>query len=152
MFGFKKQKQEMIAVCSGESHPICDSPDPAFAQKILGDGYLIHPRDTKIVSPVNGEVVAAFYTNHAFGIKSNDGSEILIHIGLESAALAGQGIESFVKQGDKVTKGQLIAEVDFKLFESKGICSDVMVIFTDGKTCPKMKSRQVIAGEDMLGG
>ncbi len=98
-------------------------PDPVFSDKVLGDGCAVIPdeSDGKIYSPIDGQISSVAETNHAYGISSDDGLEILVHFGLETVGLKGEGFKSYVKTGDKVKAGDLIAEVDMKLLKEKGI-------------------------------
>ncbi len=107
-------------------------PDPVFADGILGEGCAVIPEDGKILSPVNGVVTSVAETSHAFGFLSDDGLEVLVHFGLETVALKGEGFTLHVKTGDKVTTGQLIAEADIEFIKDKGINTTTPVIVTGG--------------------
>ena len=92
----------------GEIIPLDEIPDPVFSQKMMGDGFGIIPSKGLVVSPVDGEIINVFPTKHAVGIMSKQGYEILIHVGLETVNLKGEGFTLLVKQGDHVLKGQKI--------------------------------------------
>ena len=126
----KKQELEykIASPVSGRCVPITEVPDATFSEKILGDGVAIIPTDGKILSPVDGSVSTVADTNHAFGFLSDDGLDILVHVGLETVALKGEGFKVHVKAGDKVKKGDLIAEVDLELLKSKNINTITPVI------------------------
>lgn len=94
--------------------------DPVFSEKMMGDGIAIIPTSPKVVAPVSGKVTSVFPTKHAFGIVSDEGIEILIHIGLDTVDLKGQHFESKVEQGDTVTIGDVLVEVDFDAIEKAG--------------------------------
>ena len=94
--------RSVLAPLSGQSVPLEQVPDDVFSQKILGDGIAILPTDGKLYAPVNGEIASVAETRHAYGFTSEDGLEILVHVGLESVALKGEGFTSHVKVGDKV--------------------------------------------------
>ncbi|MBR5808765.1 MAG: PTS transporter subunit EIIC, partial [Clostridia bacterium] len=119
----KKQELEykISAPMSGRCVPITEVGDPTFSEKILGDGVAIIPTDGKILSPVDGTISTIADTNHAFGFLSDDGLDILVHVGLETVALKGEGFKVHKKAGDKVKKGDLIAEVDLDLLKKKNI-------------------------------
>lgn len=104
--------------------------DPVFAQKMMGEGVAIIPSDSKVVSPVEGTVVSVFPTKHAFGIETENGVEILIHIGLDTVELKGKHFDLKVEQGQKVTVGDVLVEVDFKGIEEAGfpIITPVVVL------------------------
>jgi len=87
-------------------------PDPVFAQKMMGDGIAIEPTEGTVVSPVNGEIVQFFPTKHAIGIKSETGVEVLIHVGLETVGMKGEGFEGLVEVGDKVKVGTPLLTFD----------------------------------------
>ena len=126
------QKMSILAPLSGQVIPLNEVPDDVFSQKILGDGVAIVPEDGKIYSPVNGEVASVAETLHAYGFTSEDGLEILVHVGLDSVALKGEGFVSHVQPGDKVKAGQLVAEVDVALLESKGVRTITPVLVCEG--------------------
>lgn len=113
---FKKRKDksnvELLVPVTGEIIPITEVPDPVFGEKMMGEGIAFIPTDGKFYSPVQGEIVQVAPTKHAVGIVTDDGTEILIHIGLETVALKGKGFSMKVALGDKVTVGQLLVEVD----------------------------------------
>ncbi len=119
------KKQELIykisAPVSGRCVPITEVPDSTFSEKILGDGIAIIPEDGKILSPVDGKVSTIAETKHAFGFLSEDGFDVLVHVGLETVSLKGEGFKVHVKPGDTVKKGDLICEVDLELLKSKNI-------------------------------
>ncbi|MCR2042924.1 PTS sugar transporter subunit IIA [Anaerosalibacter massiliensis] len=150
---FKKDKSLSIkSPITGEIVEITKVPDEVFAQKMVGDGVAINPTDGVIVSPCNGKVVQLFPTRHALGIESDDGVEILIHIGLDTVELKGEGFESFVEVGDRVKTGDKLLEVDFDLVEKKGkpIVSPVIITNPDFVEGISKNSGKVIAGEDEI--
>lgn len=116
---------------NGKVIPINEVNDEVFSQKMLGDGVAIIPINGKVVSPVDGEVIQVFDTLHAYGIRSNDGVEILIHIGINTVELKGEGFKSFVSAGQKVKVGDKIAEVDLDLLKEKGYLLQTPVIITN---------------------
>ncbi len=122
MFGFgKKSKQsKILATQTGKIIPLNEVPDEAFAEKMLGDGIAILPEDGKIYSPISGEIADITDTLHAFCIASDDGLDVLVHVGINTVELKGEGFKVFVKTGDKVKAGDLIAEADLDFIKSKG--------------------------------
>lgn len=106
--------------------------DPVFSQKVLGDGCAVIPSDGKIYSPVDGVISSIADTRHAYGFTTADGLEILVHFGLETVALKGEGFTSYVKVGDHVRTGELVAEADLALLREKGIDLTTPVLVTDG--------------------
>lgn len=112
---------EIMAPVTGKTIPLNEVPDPVFANKMMGDGIAILPSDGEICSPVNGSVTMIANTKHAFGITSDDGVEILIHFGLETVGLKGEGFDVRVQEGAHVQAGELLAIVDFETLKKKNI-------------------------------
>ncbi|MGL6248051.1 MAG: PTS sugar transporter subunit IIA, partial [Culicoidibacterales bacterium] len=119
----------------GEIIPVSETPDPVFSQKMMGDGYAVMPSNGTVVSPVDGTVELVFPTKHAIGLKSVDGLEIIIHVGLDTVGLKGEGFEVFVAQGDTVTRGQKLLEVDLDAIRDKvpSLVTPVVISNLDGK-------------------
>lgn len=129
MFFKKKSKELEIYTCvQGEVLPIENVPDPVFAEKILGDGIAINPSNGEIISPMDGEITMIQDSLHAIGIKVDDDIEILIHIGLETVELNGEGFTKKVNVNDRVKKGQPIVCFDKKLIEDKGYNTITMML------------------------
>ncbi len=123
-----------VTVCSplnGEVISITKVDDEMFAQKMLGDGVAIIPEDKKIYSPVDGIVSMVYDTQHAIGIKTIDGKDLLIHIGIETVQLHGKPFKTKVKVGDHVKKGDLLTVVDWKYIKRCG-CDTVVPIVIMG--------------------
>ena len=131
MFGIFKKKKEIVAPLSGESVPLEKVPDEAFSQKMVGDGLAIIPSDGYLVSPFEGTVIQVFDTKHAYILKSNDGVEILIHIGINTVKLNGQGFENKVSNNQKVKKGDLLSIVDFNFISKQRLSTFTPIIFTN---------------------
>jgi sugar PTS system EIIA component len=132
---FKNKKIEsettILQPLEGEIVPLDVVPDPVFSQKMIGDGFAINPTNGSVVSPVDGEVISVFPTKHAVSIKSNGGREILIHVGLETVSLNGEGFTAFVSDGQSVQKGQKLLEADFQAIKDKVPSIITPVIFTN---------------------
>jgi glucose-specific phosphotransferase system IIA component len=135
---------------SGNLKSIDKSIDDVFAQKMMGDGFFIEPTDNVIVSPVDGEVVMVFPTKHAIGIKDEKGNEYLIHVGIETVSLDGEGFECFVEMNQKVKKGEKLLTCDFASIKDKVKSTDVVLILTDQRTCSIIEEKSVIAGEENI--
>lgn len=128
-------KTKVLSVFSplnGKAVPLADVPDPVFSDKVLGDGCAVIPDDGKLYSPVNGEVSSVAETKHAYGFTSEDGLEVLVHFGLETVGLKGEGFTPHVSEGDKVKVGDLIAEIDIDLIKEKGLNTITPVLVSDG--------------------
>ncbi|MDO5390680.1 MAG: PTS transporter subunit IIBC [Eubacteriales bacterium] len=148
----KNKVLSVIAPLSGKVVALEQVPDPVFAEKALGEGAAIIPESGKIYSPVDGEVASVAATQHAFGFSSTDGLDVLVHVGLETVALDGEGFTVHVKEGDKVKAGDLVAEVDLKFLESKNINPITPVIICDGMDDMSMSTAggTVSAGKDAV--
>lgn len=107
----------IVAPCDGEVIPLSEVPDQVFSGGMMGNGVGFIPRQSEIVAPFHGKVKALFPTKHAIGIESTDGVELLIHIGIDTVKLNGEGFESFVKVGDEVAEGQLLMKVDLEYLQ-----------------------------------
>lgn len=119
----KEVKTNIItAPLAGKVASITEAPDEIFAQKMMGDGVVIFPTENILAAPIDGEITMIFPTKHALGIKSNDGIEILIHVGLDTVKLEGKPFNLFVTEGQKVKQGDKLMEIDFAMVEAAG-CS-----------------------------
>lgn len=122
---------EVGAPMSGQSVALTSVNDKVFASEALGKGVAIVPTDGKVYSPFAGTVVTAFPTGHAFGIKSDSGVEVLIHVGIDTVQLDGKGFTTAVKQGDKVAAGDLLGTVDLDAVKAAGYDTTTMVVVTN---------------------
>ena len=118
------------AVATGEAVPLSRVPDAVFAEKVLGDGIAILPKEGKIVSPVAGRVTSIAPTKHAIGICSEDGLQILVHVGLDTVSLRGEGFILHVAVGDTVKIGTPLVDFDIDLMKQKGISPLTPVLVT----------------------
>lgn len=139
-----------VVPMSGTLRYLEEVPDLVFSEKLMGDGFAIEPVNGTVFSPINGMVINIFPTKHAIGLKADNGREVLIHIGLETVNLKGNGFEVFVKEGDQVTAGQKLVEADLATIEPHvpslltpvvftNLGSAERVVFQEGK---KVKSNQ----------
>lgn len=127
-----EKKITIVSPSSGTAVLLEQVPDAVFADKILGDGMAVIPSDGKFVSPVDGEVASVADSLHAIGFQTEDGLDVLIHIGLDTVKLNGEGFKVFVNVGDKVKKGDLVAEVDLQVLANNGLNPITPVIICDG--------------------
>ena len=116
---------------TGKVCDISESPDPAFAGKIMGDGFVVFPEDNVVYAPCDASVEVVFPSKHAIGLKSEKGIELLIHVGLDTVSLNGEGFTTFVEVGDKVKKGQKLLEFDAEFIKSKGLQTATPVVITN---------------------
>lgn len=126
-----KNKFTITSPMSGQIVTLDNVPDAVFRDKILGDGIAVIPKDGKVVSPVNGVITSVSDTLHAYNIESDDGLNILVHIGLETVSLKGKGFNALVKKGDKVSVGTPIAEVDLAVLKKHNLNPITPVIICD---------------------
>ena len=130
MLGFLKRRQlpELAAVISGKCIPLEEVKDEVFASKAMGDGVAIVPESSEVVAPCDGSLRLVANTGHAFGMVSNDGVEILIHIGIDTVKLDGKGFDVLAKQGEEVKKGQPIIRFDPDIMKDNNLDMTTMMI------------------------
>lgn len=149
--GLFSKKIELIAPLTGELIDITKVEDITFSQKMLGDGVAIIPTDGKLVAPADGKIIQLFHTKHAIGIDIK-GLELLIHVGMNTVELNGEGFTAHVSEGDKVKKGDLLLEVDLELLKEKGYPIETPLVITNMEVVKELtKSEgQVVAGQDLI--
>lgn len=143
---------KILSPLTGTIIPIEEVPDEVFSEKVLGDGCAVIPKDGKIFSPIDGVISSVAETEHAYGITNDSGLEILVHFGLDTVALKGKGFKCFVKVGDRVKAGDLIAEADISFIKSHGINPTTPVIICDGSNGLEMNISKgnIKAGKDII--
>ena len=112
----------------GNVIPLSSVSDPVFAEEVMGPGVGIEPEEGKLYAPVDGEIVSVFPTGHAIGMTTGDGMEVLLHIGIDTVQLEGDGFHALVKQGDHVKAGELLVEFDCAKIKEKGYQTTTMVL------------------------
>lgn len=138
---------------TGKADDLSTAPDEAFASKMMGDGAVVTPTDGNVVAPADGEISFVFPSKHAVGLTTTDGFELLIHIGIDTVKLDGKGFETFVKQGDKVKKGDklLTVDIDFVKDNAPSITSPCICTALSSKQKVRLlKSGNIKAGEDLI--
>lgn len=118
---FKKKSLSLNAPFEGEIVDITDVPDKAFSEKLLGDGVAVRPVSNICTAPCDGVITQIFPTNHAYGLTTDDGVEILVHIGLDTVNLKGEGFTRLVDVNTRVKKGEGIIKVDFEYIKQQGL-------------------------------
>ncbi len=136
MFSFLKKKDTGITIGSpikGEVVNITKVPDPTFAECMLGKGVAVIPSEGKVYAPADGEITVLFDTLHAVSMVTTEGVEVLVHVGLETVGLGGNGFEAHVKSGDTVKKGDLLISMDLEKIKEAGceIISPIIICNTD---------------------
>lgn len=159
--GMMKQKKDtresqifaVHAVATGSAIALSHVPDAVFSEKILGDGMAILPSQNEIVSPIAGEIISVATTEHAIGIRGEDGAEILVHVGLDSVSLRGEGFCAKVRVGDRVEVGTVLLDVDLELLKQRGINPLTPVVVsgnTEDMELIEAREGEVVAGETVL--
>lgn len=128
-----KVSRSFASPFNGISAPITNAPDPAFAGKMMGDGYMVWPADGQVAAPEDGQVVFVFPTKHAIGLKTEDGIEYLLHIGIDTVKLDGKGFEVYVKDGDPVKKGDKLMSFDLQYIKEHAQSEACIAVFTSLK-------------------
>lgn len=144
----------VVAPVDGQAVALTSVNDPVFSTEAMGKGIAIKPSDNTIYSPVDGELTVAYPTKHAYGLVAEDGTEVLIHIGIDTVQMEGKGFESFVKAGDKVKKGDKLGTADMDAIQKAGYDDTVMVIVTNTmmqKDVQRLVDGTVKHGEDAIG-
>lgn len=129
--GLFKKKNVIYAPANGVVKSIDQVKDEMFSTKLLGDGFAVVPTDDLVTAPIEGTVVSVFPTKHAISLKTKNGLEVLVHIGIDTVELNGAGFDTKVSEGDKVTAESVLANVDFPFLASQGKETDVIVVFTN---------------------
>lgn len=160
MFGFFKNRKnkevtndsKLLAAVSGKILPLSEVPDPVFAQKMAGDGVAINPTGDVVVAPADGELSLVFNTKHAFAMTLDNGAELLVHIGVDTVSLEGQGFEQLAEAGTKVKAGTPIIKIDREFIKSKGLSLMTPVLITnpDSFELKAIENIDVVAGETTI--
>lgn len=139
------------APITGITKKLSDIEDKGFASGAMGEGFAIEMQDGKVVAPFSGEVMVCFPTGHAYGLKSNDGKEILIHIGMDTVELDGKGFDVKVQAGQKIKQGDVLVNVDIDYVKSQGKSLVTPIVFTDGRKVELLQENvSVKAGDENI--
>ena len=125
------ESAEVVSPLAGQVKPLSQATDPVFSSGVMGQGVVIEPSQGELVSPVNGTVTVFFPTKHAVGIVSEEGVEMLMHIGMDTVSLDGKGFVAHVEQGDKVVVGQQLISFDMDVIKKAGLVTETPVIITN---------------------
>ncbi|TJY35586.1 PTS system trehalose-specific EIIBC component [Enterococcus hirae] len=125
--------EELFAVADGQIKEITEVADPVFAQKMMGEGYAVLPSNEKVYAPVADKVTNIFDTQHAIGLLTNEGLEVLVHMGLDTVELNGLPFTIHVKEGDSVTPKTQLADMDLTAIEQAGKTTDILVVLTNNE-------------------
>ena len=136
---FKGVTDEVHSVADGQVINIEDVKDPVFSQKMMGDGFAVEPENGQIVSPVAGKITSVFPTKHALGLLTENGLEVLVHIGLDTVSLEGKPFEVKVSEGQTVAAGDLLVEADLDAIREAGRETSTVVVFTNADAIKSVK-------------
>lgn len=156
MFNFLKKKvtaHVLASPCNGNAVKMSEVNDPTFSAEMLGKGAAVVPTDGKIVAPCDGTVTMLFNTLHAVGITSADGVEVLLHVGIDTVNLKGEGFTAHVKQGDMVKRGDLLLTADLDVIKAAGYDPTVMMVVTNTNDFASVESNApctAVAGNDLV--
>lgn len=146
MFGSLKKmflggddRDKILSPAEGKSVPMSEVPDPTFSQEILGKGVALIPETGRITAPVDGILTIVFETLHAISITSDNGAEIIVHVGLDTVKLKGEHFKAYKKQGDHVKAGELILEFDINAIRKAGYNIITPVVICNTPNYPEMK-------------
>ncbi|MBM7558212.1 PTS sugar transporter subunit IIA [Halanaerobacter jeridensis] len=145
-------KINLFAPMDGRIVKLEELSDPAFSQKMLGDGIAIDPSNDVVVSPCEGEIVKMFDTNHAVGIETEEGVEILIHIGIDTVKLAGEGFTRIAEDGDKVNVGDELIRIDREFLKENAPSLVTPIVITNSFEVNQVidSNKKVASGKDKI--
>lgn len=146
----KKEETTIYSPVEGNCLDIRDCKDTTFSSGIIGDGFMIEPENDYICAPSDGTLTMVFPTKHAFGIKLNNNCELLIHIGLETVNLSGNGFTFLSKLNKKIKRGEKIMKCDFNEIRKKGYEVPVIVVMTGEQQLKKQKIGSKVTIEDVI--
>ncbi|MBW7571583.1 PTS sugar transporter subunit IIA [Caproiciproducens faecalis] len=141
LFG-KNKKRTILAQQTGKVILLAEVPDPVFANKILGDGIAIQPTANEVYSPVSGTIAQIAHTLHAIGIESDDGIEVLVHLGIDTVKLNGEGFTCHVEVGQHVAAGEKVMDMDIQAITEKGYSTISPCIITNLDTVKSFECKQ----------
>ncbi|MBR3893601.1 MAG: PTS glucose transporter subunit IIA [Clostridia bacterium] len=128
---FQKKKKTLLAVADGVAVPLSAVPDEAFSSGMLGQGFAVKPTAGTVYAPIDGKVESVSDTRHAYTLLSDDGLDVLVHVGIDTVELKGEGFLSMVSVGDRVKAGDVLARADLDLIREKGFKTVIPVLVTN---------------------
>lgn len=130
---FKKKSESVFAPTAGSLMALADVPDPVFASGVVGEGFAVVPSEGNFRSPVDGEIIMLAKTLHAFGVRTEAGAEVLVHIGMDTVKLKGEGFTAHRAQGDRVKQGEVVISCDLEQVAAQVPSMVTPVLLTNGK-------------------
>lgn len=148
-----EQQLAIYAPSKGELIPISEVADPVFSEKMMGDGFAVLPEANEVFAPISGTILNVFPTKHAIGIQTDNGLEVLLHMGINTVDLKGEPFTLYVEEGQRIARGQLIAVVDLEMLEKAGKKSDMIVVFTNGAAVKELaiRSNAFVQANEVVG-
>ncbi|MEG0365528.1 MAG: PTS glucose transporter subunit IIA [Coprobacillus sp.] len=147
---FKRKKNVILSPTTGQLLCIEDVEDPVFSSGAMGGGFAIEPSDNQIFAPIDGTISSIFPTKHAITIEGKQGLKLLIHIGLDTGELNGQGFDLKVVEGDRISKGDIIGNVDFDFIKNQGKGKTIVVIILESETKLTVNNQEVKAKQQIF--
>lgn len=126
-------EKELFTVATGEVIALTDVNDPVFSQKMMGDGFAVIPATGEVTAPLSGKIVSVFPTKHAIGMRTAEGADVLIHMGLDTVQMSQPAFEILVSEGQEVVAGTTIAQMNLDAIKNEGKETTIIVVFTDDK-------------------
>lgn len=146
----KRKPLQLKAPMKGQVIDVTDVPDEVFAKKYVGDGIAIYPTEGKVYSPVDGEIMLMAETGHAIGIRTKEGFEILIHVGLDTVAMNGEGFENLISEGDKVRTGQLLLNFNLELVKARAKSTVSPVLISNMEVVEHIEKNGLMENKSVL--
>ena len=149
--GFFNKYRKLVSVCDGNCKPISQMSDEVFSSEILGKGFMVEPRGNYFYAPCDGKIENIAESKHAYSILTDDGIDVLIHIGVDTVSLKGEGFEPQVAVGQKIKSGELMVIADLENLKKQGISSETAVIVTTPEKIEKLDFNYgtVLGGKDI---
>lgn len=158
LFGGKEEEEAiqnieevvLVSPMSGDIVSLTEVPDPVFSQKMMGDGIAVNPAEGKVVAPIDAKVLNVFPTKHAIGLEAAGGLELLIHVGLDTVNMKGEGFDVKVSEGDQVKKGDVLLTYSLELVREKAASVMTPMIVSNGDIVKQMEKHEnvtAVAGE-----
>ncbi|EGK11069.1 PTS family glucose porter, IIA component [Desmospora sp. 8437] len=147
LFGKKQKTLVLAAPLKGKLIPLEKVPDPVFSEKMMGDGTAMEPTEGILCAPVDGEVIQLFHTKHAVGIRTVEGLEVLLHIGLETVAMEGEGFTAEVKEGDQVKTGQPLIRFSLETVREQAKSTVTPMVITNMDRVDRLEAKPVEEAE-----
>ncbi|MGM0214108.1 glucose PTS transporter subunit IIA [Enterococcus sp. AZ109] len=142
---------DLHAVAKGDYIPLEDVPDEVFSTKMMGEGFAINSVDGAVFSPVSGTITTVFPSKHAIGVRTSNGVEVLVHMGIDTVALNGQGFDVLVKEGDKVTVETKLAQMDLEYIRKQGKETMIIVVITNMDRVLSFSGMRDLEGQHQAG-